>query len=271
MNEKKVGIIGYGSMGSMLLNGFRKSSDDTKLFVSTRSKDGLKDLEKTGIMVSASNAELVKECDIVFICVKPVEVKDVLDEVKDQLSQNKHIISIAGSVNISHIEKYHSGKISRVLPTLISEVGEGITLVCHNDMVMQEDSEILEILLGRFSTVKTIPENEFGIISILTSCAPGLIAALFDIYVKSLLNKTSLDEGEITGMMKKTLYGTAKLFIEKNMSFEETITRVATKGGSTEVGSAVIKEHLPEIFNLMITKMIERHISRDQIINGQFE
>ncbi len=37
-----------------------------------------------------------------------------------------------------------------------------------------------------------------------------------------------------------TLSPTGKLMIQKNMSFEEVVKRVATQGGITEVGSRVI-------------------------------
>jgi pyrroline-5-carboxylate reductase len=270
MKDKKIGIIGYGSMGRMIVNSIYKFEPGSKLFVSNRTKDKLTGL-KTGITVRSSNAELVKESDLVFICVRPVDVKDVLVEVKDALSPDKHVISIAGSVRLSQIEKYHSGKISRILPTLISEVNEGITLACHNPITDDDDKKMLYALLNYFSSVKTVNENDFDILSVVTSCAPGLIAAIFDVYVKSVIKKTSLDENEITEMMIKTLYGTSKLFIERQLSFEETISRVATKGGSTEVGTAVIKEHLPIMFDLMIMKILERHKSRDKIIDDQFE
>lgn len=272
MIDKKVGIIGYGSMGSMLLNGFIDSNiiKKSNLYVSTRTREKLLNLKNIGITICSSNNELVNKSDLIFICVKPLEIKDILNEIVNNLTNNKHIISIAGSVTIENLESIYKGKISRVLPTLISEIKEGITLVCHNSKVLSEDKRILEELLNTISTVKNIPENEFELVSDLTSCAPGLIASIFREYVNSAMLHTSINKKEISDIVIKTLFGTAKLFYEKNFDFDNTIKRVTTKGGATEAGVQVLENKLPEVFNEMLNKTLERQKSRKQKIDEQF-
>jgi len=272
MINKKLGIIGYGSMGSMLLNGFADSNmiKPSDIMVSTRTKEKLINLKNNRITICSSNAELTQKCDLIFICVKPLEVKNILDEILKELNQDKHIISIAGSLTISNIEKIYSGKISRVLPTLISEVKAGVTLICHNSQVLSADKEILERLLNTMSNVKEIPESEFELVSDLTSYAPGLIASIFREYVNSAALHTSMSKKEITGIVTQTLAGTVKLFCEKNFDFDTTIKRVATKGGATEAGVRVLEDKLPEVFNAMFNQTLERQEARKQKIDEQF-
>jgi pyrroline-5-carboxylate reductase len=272
MIDKKVGIIGYGSMGSMLVKGLIESNNIelSNLFVSTRTKTKLGNLKNNNISICSSNKELAKNCDLIFICVKPAEIKNLLNEIKNGLTSDKHLISIAGSLTTANIEKKYYGKISRVIPTLISEIREGITLICHNSKVTKEDKIILEELLGSFSRVKNIPENDFSFISELTSCAPGLIASIFKEYVNSALQYSNINKNEINEIVIKTLYGVAKLFSEYNFNFDETIKRVATKGGTTEAGVEVIERKIPEVFDEMFKKMIERQNSRKQKIDEQF-
>lgn len=273
MINKKTGIIGFGSMGSMLLNGFIDSNKIklSSLFVSTRSKEKLSALKNKNITICSSNNELIKKCNLIFICVKPLEIKHLLDEIKNELTGDKHIISIIGSLSINNIEKIFKGKISRVIPTLISEVKEGITLTCHNSKVLEEDKTILNELLGSISKIKNIPENEFEIISIITSCAPGLIASIFKEFSDVAALYTNLDKNELNDIIIKTLYGTGKLFYECNYGFDHTINRVATKGGTTEAGVQIIKEKIPGVFNKMFKNALERQKTRKQKIGDRFK
>ena len=155
------------------------------------------------------------------------------------------------------------------MPTLISEVNEGVMLVCHNKNVGKNDAFLIGALMETAGTIEEIPENEFEIISAVTSCAPGLIAGIFDEFVKAALYRTSADERRLTDMALKTLYGTAKLFHEKKLSFGETITRVATKGGATEAGTSVLKEKLPAVFDEMFSSILERQEQRRKTIEDR--
>lgn len=273
--SKKIGIIGIGSMGKMLLDGFIKtiSVDPEQVFVSTRSRDKLALLKKeyANINFCENNSQVVHSSDLLFICVKPMEVSQIFDEIKDSLDESKHVVSIAACVTFKDMERKFGGKISRIVPSLTSVVFEGISLISHNNMVTKPDQEYLENLLGKMSTVKKIHEKDFEIAGDLTSCAPGLIAAIFNEFVNAALPFGSLSEKEATEMVIKTLYGTAKLIHETNMSFTETLDRVATKGGITEEGAKILQRKLPDVFREVFDKTLKKHEAIKAKMSGLFD
>jgi len=59
-------------------------------------------------------------------------------------------------------------------------------------------------------------------------------------------------------MVLDTLSSTGELMIQKNMSFEEVVKRVATQGGITEVGSRVIYDGFPVIADDMFGKTLAK-------------
>lgn len=124
--------------------------------------------------------------------------------------------------------------------------------------------------MNYISIVKNIPENEFELVSELTSCAPGLIAAMFKEYVNVAIAHTSLEKDEIRDLIIKTLAGTSKLLNEVNPNFDDTVARVATKGGATEAGVVVLESKLPAVFEEMFSKTLERQCTRKQKIDEQF-
>ncbi len=80
--------------------------------------------------------------------------------------------------------------------------------------------ELIERLLNNISRVKYIQEKDFGFISELTSCAPGLISAVFSNFANAAEKHTSsFERKEIEEVLLYTLYGTAKLMLDKRMNF----------------------------------------------------
>ena len=75
----KTGIIGYGSMGKMLLWKFSESGISKQdLYASNRTIEKLE--EATDIAQILSAKELAAACDITFVCVRPALFKSPFDD-----------------------------------------------------------------------------------------------------------------------------------------------------------------------------------------------
>lgn len=252
----KVGFIGYGSMGSMLVDAFIRSRNISpeEMIVSTRTKSKLDSIKSRwgGIIAANSNAEVPQKAKYVFICVKPAEVKGVLDEIRNYISRDHVIVSIAGSIKMESIRQMIDAKITKLTPSITSEALGGISLVCHSDDVTKEESDYIEKLLSGISKVKIIKDEDFDLAAELTSCMPGFIASIIEEIVNSASRHTdNLAKADMEEMVIQTLLGTAKVLIEKDMGLGEMIDRVATKGGITEEGVKIFRRRLPDVFDEM--------------------
>jgi len=98
MNKNlKIGFIGCGKMASAIINGVISSKYLPKenLFGSEANEEIAKNAqERLGIKVFANNKELTKICDIIFVVTKPNYVKEVLEEIKDEITSDKLLVSI---------------------------------------------------------------------------------------------------------------------------------------------------------------------------------
>jgi pyrroline-5-carboxylate reductase len=261
--DKKIGIIGYGSMGKMIFSKFIESKiiPESDIFVSNRTYEKIKDLQKIypKLNICKNNIEAAGDADILFICVKPSEIKTVLSEIFEKIKTDCHIVSLNGSVLFSHMEQIcKSMKISKIIPSVTAEVNQSVTLVCRNTHVNDDDRSALKALLESFGTVIEVSETEIGICSELTSCMPGFIGAIFKVITDEAEKYTSLDKKDIINMVIKTLYGTGKLLLESEMTFDKLISRVATKGGITEEGTKVIEKEMPKMANELFEKTLEK-------------
>ena len=254
----KVGIIGYGSMGKMLLWNFAKEGKITKddLYVSNRTVEKLNDASRIAQIVDS--AALASVCDITFICVRPVDLKAVLEQIKDHVKNDALIVSLNGSITFEMIHKILDHKTAKVIPSLTAEIKRSQTLVCYDSKVEQSDKDALTALLKNAGDVIELPEEEMGMGSELVSCMPGFIASIFDVICNSAEGHTSIPKDQIVQMVLRTMSATGDLMLQKGLSFEEVVGRVATKGGITEEGTKVVYEGFPQTADLIFEKTLEK-------------
>ncbi|MBO4495204.1 MAG: NAD(P)-binding domain-containing protein [Clostridiales bacterium] len=255
----RISLIGYGSMGKMITEKLAASDEgkNHSFFVANRSKEKLQNVP-SGVVVCDSNSDCARGADIVFLCVRPVDLKTVLEEIVPVLSDKAFVISLNGSVTFAMLEKCFSGKMAKVIPSVTAEVDRSQTLVTYNCKVEKTDKENLEKLLSVFGNVIELPENEVGMGSELVSCMPGFIASIFDVLCTSAKKHTSIPDAQVVKMVLQTMCATGELMLEKDMSFEDVVTRVATPGGITQEGTKVVYEKFPEAADLLFNKTLEK-------------
>ncbi|MCY9399028.1 pyrroline-5-carboxylate reductase ProG [Bacillus haynesii] len=259
---KKIGFIGYGSMARMIvvkLLDQEKISDDM-VVVSSRNDMKTGELRKLYPNVACQSAEeLAKQCGLIFICVPPMAVKETLEKIQPFLQEDVHIVSIAAGVEFDRLHDWTSGQVTRYIPTLTSEAGIGVSLVVHGERVAEADKNRLEEYLSAFSTVKRIHERDIDAASNLTSSSPGFIASIFEEFVQAAVRNSSLTKEEAFQFLIHSLLGTGKLLMEKDMTFAQTLDRVATKGGITAEGAEVIQDAMPEVFDELFARTMKKY------------
>ena len=255
----RIGIIGYGSMGKMLLTKFAGSgkANCDGLFISNRTISKIEEAPGK-YTVCSSNADLARVSDIIFICTRPQDILLVLQEISDVVREDALIISLNGSITFDSLEKIKVLKYAKVIPSVTAEINRSQTLVTYNRLAGDQDKDALEELLSCIGNVIELPENEMGMGSELVSCMPGFIASMFDVICKSAKKHTSISDEQIISMVLNTLCSTGELMLQKDMSFEDVVSRVATKGGITEVGSRVIYDAFPDTADEMFEKTLAK-------------
>jgi len=271
---RKAGFIGFGHMGSVLFNGLieGRGLEPSEAVVSTRTMGSLDSLrvKYPELEIVEDNPSVARKSDLVFVCVGTGHVHAVLTEIRNELREDSHLVFISGGLEIASVEEAFKGAVTKIIPTLLAEVREGITLVCHNSRVLPGAAERLEAMLAKIGEVKVIAKRRFEIASDFTSCAPGLIAAICDQLVRGGVKRGELSYEEAEAMLLGSMAGTAKLLRRNSEGFRELLSRVATAGGATEGGASELERSLPEAFDRMFTAIEARHEARKEATRRQF-
>lgn len=269
---EKIGFIGYGHMGSVLLNSIldSKAVNPENIFLYNRTIEklnGFKD-KYPDANVCDDIKTLSKNSDLIFICTSTYSVVDILKEI--ELKDNQHLIFTNAGIEIKTIEKLYKGKITRLIPTITSEVFIGYNILCHNSLVEKEDKETLENILNPIGGVVELSEDQFAAGSDLTSCAPAIISEIHNIYIKVICQKSGIDFDTAEKMLNATIDGIIKLKNKTNETTQDLIDRVATKGGSTEAAVNVLRNKLPNVYDDLLTMTETSHKIREEYTEKQF-
>lgn len=260
MISVKVGFIGYGSMADLLTRQFLAHADvaPKDLIIYTRSENvKLQEIHELfpEITVAKTSLEVFERAEHTFVCVLPLGVLPVLLENKEVLSSDKHVISIAAGVSVEDLKQVTTNaQYSKLIPSLTTSVGIGTSLVNHDMAVSATNQAWLNLVLGTFSTVQEVAEENIDLASDLTSSSPGFIAAIFEQFVQAAVRKSSLTEPEVFQMISNSLAGTSRLLAEQGYTFDSLIKRVATKGGITAEGVELSQDKLPAFFDELLKR-----------------
>ena len=138
---KSISFIGTGKMAAALISSIYNSKLDYEIIASDHKEENLQKikLKFSKIKTTNNNKEAVRNSDIVFICVKPQNINEVLKEIKDEINKQL-IVSIAAGIKIKNIEKILKGKrIIRVMPNVNCLVGEMAAVFAAGKYATKQD------------------------------------------------------------------------------------------------------------------------------------
>ncbi|MCJ8011461.1 late competence protein ComER [Paenibacillus sp. KQZ6P-2] len=274
----KVGFIGTGSMGSLLLDAFITSGAlmPQQIFASNRTLDKVNLLAQRhpGLNVCSSNVENVKNSDIVFLCVKPLQYKDLIDEIRSVVTPDQILVSITSPIQIHHLESVLTCKIAKIIPSVTHLSLSGASLCMYGSRITVEDRLLLEKLLSFISQPLHIQEAHVRITSDFSSCGPAFISFFLDQWIEAAVEKTGIGRDELTTLAGEMLLGTGKLLTESGLSPHEVQERVAVPGGITAEALALLKQSLDGVFHQLIATTHAKYdddLNKIDVLFGDFK
>ncbi|OZM56680.1 pyrroline-5-carboxylate reductase [Lottiidibacillus patelloidae] len=233
----QIGFIGCGKMAQAMIEGLISSGKvrPSQIIANAKSVETLTKVKKKyDIFVTDDAREVTKFADVLFIAVKPNLYEEVLTNIKDYIRENTVVISIAAGITIRFMEEtcQKNVKVIRTMPNTPSLVGEGMTAVCANELVNEEELTIVKAIFECFSKVEIIDESLMDAIPAISGSSPAYVYMLIE---------AMADGGVLQGIPRDQAYrltaqailGAAKMVLETGMHPGELKDNVCTPGGAT--------------------------------------
>ncbi len=217
-----------------LLNAHIVTEDN--LMILEKSEEKAEKIKKLEVgTVFGEPGSYIKEADLIILAVKPQDSDILFNKVKGYIDHQQVILSIMAGTPIKKITAASgSKKIIRAMPNLPAQVGSGMTVYTSSEDVTRIELVMVQNILN--STGKTIYVDNEKLIDASTAISGSGPAYVF-FYIKSLID-TAQDLGfnrsEAELLSYNTFKGTIDLFNKHNFSCEEWISKVASRGGTTE-------------------------------------
>lgn len=236
MEERRLAVIGCGNMAKAILRGISA----TDLPISQIKLYDLYvmqylDLIEGKITAEPSVTDAVHQSDVVLLSVKPQTYPDVLEEIRYVPNHEKKLyISIgAGITSQSVSDALHGAPVIRVLPNVPMLIGMGVSLICENPQISEDDFSFVQRIFESSGSVLRIDEKNMNPFIGVTSSSPAyvfrFIRAIYDGAVAQGLPPEGLMDA-----ICDVVIGSATLLKNGNDTPDELITKVASKGGTTE-------------------------------------
>lgn len=239
MAENKVSIIGCGNIGLSLLQGLIKDNaiPSKNITVTRRNIQELAHLKESGVRLTTDNIIAVKESNLIIITVKPYNLVNILEEIRDHLNPKRHIlISVTAGVPISRIQEVVriSIPIFRAMPNISASVGKSVSCICHNgaDPI---DIESVKNLFDIIGTTMTIDEELMQSATILGACGIAYVLRFIRAMIQGGI-QIGFDAKTASAIVNQTVIGAAELLLERKEHPEFEIDKVTTPKGCTIVG-----------------------------------
>ncbi|RUS48556.1 late competence protein ComER [Cohnella sp. AR92] len=242
----RVGFIGAGSMGSMLTGSFIRSGalrpSDIILSTRTLSKANALANRYPGIQIAPSNASAVLGSDLVFLCVKPLDFRSVLQEIAPSLQPWQIVVSITSPVRLEALERLIPSKAAKIIPSIVNETLAGSSLVMFGSRLEERDRALLFRLFSAISRPVQIAEEDVRVASDIASCGPAFMANLLEQFIEAAVSTTGVSRETATVLARDMLLGTARLLQNAGCSPAELQKRVSVPGGITAVALEELKD-----------------------------
>jgi competence protein ComER len=251
-----IGFIGTGSMGSILIESFIQSGAlrPQEIIASNRSTNKIDHLIKRhhGLRLAPTNAEVVLQSHILFLCVKPAEFKNLIADIKPHVLPSQIIISITSPITLAYLENELNSKIAKIIPSITNYVLSGATLCIYGERMLREDMLEVERLLAYISEPIRIKEQFTRVTSDISSCGPAFFALLLQKFIDAAVKETGIAYAEANRLASEMLLGTGKLLTIGGFTPQELQTRVTVPGGITAEGLRLLEAKLDGVFNELI-------------------
>lgn len=250
----RIGFAGSGRMAAAMARGWASAPDRSHdlAFTDAGSGRARQLAEELGGTVAGSVEELVGECEVVVLAVKPA----ALTGVAPQLAEARLVISVLAATTLERLREALGTPVIRAMLSVAAELRASV--ICHARLG-EPEAELGPAgldLLAELGELVELPDELIDPATAVMGCAPAYIAMVAEA-IADAGAEAGLGAELARSLITETLASTALLLREH--SPEEVRGRVASPGGITEVGlETLASARVPEGFTEAVRATLER-------------
>ncbi len=241
-----LGMIGCGNMAQAMLKGILTKGlyKPEDVIASRRNITELQKVEKEyGIRITTDNVDAAERADVLILAIKPHQFPAVIQQIRDHVSEDTLVISIAAGQTIADIEKLFGKdiKLVRTMPNTPALVLAGATGMCFNANVSEEEQQKARTLFESFGVVASVSEDMIDTVIGVSGSSPAYVFMFIEAMADAAV-ADGMPRKQAYELAAQTVYGSAKMVLETGRHPGELKDMVCSPGGTTIEAVRVLEE-----------------------------
>src|SRR5450759_1661627 len=183
--KKKVAVLGAGKMGAILLQSFLRDGllSPGQTWATVAHPERARMLkEKLKVHAGTDNSEAVRDADIVFLCVKPQVVADVVREIRAAVDGMWVVVLVAAAVPTEMVERDLEKEVPvvRAMPNTPCVLGAGMTALCKGKFATKQHLEMATKFFDAVGRTVVLDEKHMDAVTGLSASGPAYIYIILE-------------------------------------------------------------------------------------------
>lgn len=235
--KKKIGFIGCGNLAYAMISGMIGSGEYTPNDIKA-SNPGNKRLERMRsefrIHVSHDNRKVVEFSDIILLTVKPKICYDVIQEIKDSVTERHLIITVAAGVSTEYVEKAFGKpvRIIRAMPNIPASVLAAMTGLSANKHSTEEDMNCVQELFHTVGDTEIVEESLMDVVTAISGSSPAIVYMFIEALSDGAVLK-GMNRDQAYKMISQSVLGAAKMVRDQGLHPGQLKDNVTSAGGTS--------------------------------------
>ncbi|MBM7554700.1 late competence protein ComER [Thalassobacillus pellis] len=264
------GVIGTGNMGTILIESLLDSGalDSEDLTITNRSLEKAYNLKKkySGLNIEKDIIKVAEQSDIVFICVKPHDMKPLFKELAASLSKDQCVVSITSPVDVNELEQCLPCQVARIVPSITNRAFQGASLITFGQNVTPTTKALLKQTFKFISKPIETEEQYIRVCSDIVSCGPAFLSFLMEKWIIAAGEVAGLPDDTATDLTCEMLIGYGELLSKEHYTLQKLREKVSVKGGVTGEGIQALEANIGELFERMFEATQAKHRQDKQML-----
>ena len=198
--------------------------------------------------------------DIIIISVKPQNYREIIDDLSNIISNKTTIISIMAGIDVDRLAMNFANtqSFARIMPNIGMIFNAGVSSVYYRNC----DKNIIDfvnIVFGGENILIKIDEDKTDTLTPIIGSGMVFFLLVGKILRSIAIEKFKIDENLANNCIKNLLESSF-LFSKQDENFEDTIKKIASKGGITEEICRTIENDLSILLQNGVQNGIEKAI-----------
>ncbi len=246
-NSCSLAVIGVGNMAKAVISGIVSSDINiSNIILYDKNSSQYDNLTNGRIPYTYADSimDAVLSADYVLLSVKPQNYSDVLDEISNISGcEEKIYISIGAGITSDSVSKaLGNACVIRVLPNVPMLIGQGVSVICQCPSSSPKDFDFVCSVFKSAGSILLIDESEMNRIIGVTSSSPAYVFKFINAIYEGA-RAQGLSDASLLDSICDTVIGSALMLKGSSDTPDELISKVASKGGTTERALCKLDEY----------------------------